>query len=186
MTSKTDPWYIHAALYGVIVILVFILVKVAIIDPNDIMEKENYYKTESRLRMKDIKEGEIIYFKKHNKFTGNLDSLVNFIKTSPLVDSAMSAYDTLTHKSANPFANLSTGKFTPDSLLRSPKSNQPYTLEVDTSVSVDTVVNRYGRITKIDTTKKIGTKYYLEDPDGYGTIGSLTNEALKNTASWEQ
>jgi len=186
MTSKSDPWYIHAALYAVIVILVIILVKVAIIDPTNIVQTENYYKTESRLRMKDIKEGEIIYFKKHNMFSGNLDSLVNFIKTSPLVDSAKASYDTLTNKSTNPFSNLSSGKFTPDSLLYTPKSHKPYILKVDTSVTVDTVVNRYGRITKIDTTKKIGTKYYLEDPDGYGSIGSITNDALKNTASWEQ
>ncbi len=186
MISKSDPWYLHAALYAVILILTILLVKVAIIDPNNEVQKENYYKNESRLRMKDLKEGEILYFKKHNQFTGDLDSLVNFIKTSPLVDSAMSAYDTLTHKSTNPFAKLTTNKFSPDSLIWTPKSHQPYTLEVDTSVSIDTVVNRYGRITKIDTSKKIGTKYYIEDPDGYGTIGSITNEALKNTASWEQ
>ncbi len=186
MISKSDPWYVHAALYTVIVILVVILVKVVIIDPNDFVQKENYYRTESRLRMKDIKEGEILFYKKHNKFSGNLDTLVDFIKTSPLVDSAMAAYDTLTKKSSNPFLDLSSGKFTPDSLIWAPKSHQRFTLEIDTSVSVDTVVNRYGRITKIDTTKKIGTKYYLEDPDGYGSIGSINNEALKNTASWEQ
>jgi hypothetical protein len=35
------------------------------------------------------------------------------------------------------------------------------------------------------TKKLIGTKYYIEDPDGYGSVGSLSNDALKNTASWE-
>ena len=186
MISKSDPWYVHAALYAVILILVIILVKVAIIDPNKIVQKENYYRTESRLRMKNIREGEILYYKKHNMYIGNLESLVNFIKTSPIVDSAMASQDTITHKSSNPFIKLSSGSFSPDSLLWSPKFHKPYMLEVDTSISADTVVNRFGRIIKIDSTKKIGTKYYLEDPDGYGSVGSLTNDALKNTSSWEQ
>jgi hypothetical protein len=56
---------------------------------------------------------------------------------------------------------------------------------VDTSITMDTVVNRRGNIVRIDTTIAIGSRYYLEDPDGYGTIGSLDNDALRNTSSWE-
>ncbi len=186
MISKSDPWYVHAALYTVILILIFILVKVAIIDPDKVVESENYYKTESRARMKDIKEGEILWFKKYKQYTGNLDSLIAFLNSDQSVDSAMKSWDTLTNKSTNPFVKLTSGNFVPDSLFRTPKTHSLYTLQVDTSVSVDTVVSRTGRILKIDTTKHIGSKYYLEDPDGYGTIGSLTNDALKNTASWEQ
>ncbi len=186
MLSKTDPWYVHAALYAVIIILIFILVKVAIIDPNRVVTAENYYRTESRARMIDIKEGEILWFKKYGQYTANMDSLVNFIKTSPMVDSVESGIDTLTNKSTNPFVSLTAGKFIPDSLFKTPKSFSPYKLSVDTSVSVDTVVSRTGRILRIDSTKHIGTLYYLKDPDGYGSIGSLTNTALKNTASWER
>ncbi len=186
MISKAEPWYIHAALYAVILILVFILVKVAIIDPNNVIEAENYYKHESRLRMKNIKEAEILYFKKNNRFVGNLDSLVAFVKTDPSVEKAMAGFDSLTQKSTNPFVKLSSGQFVPDSLMYTPKSHSYYSLAVDTSISVDTVVTRTGRISKIDTTKHIGSLYYLEDPDGYGTVGSLNNVALKNTASWEQ
>ncbi len=186
MNSRKDPWYVHAALYTVIVILIIVLVKVAIIDPNKVVAAENYYTTESRARMDDIKEGEILWFKKYGQFTGNMDSLVNFLKTSPMVDSAEAGIDTLTHKSTNPFVKLAAGKFVPDSLYKTPKSFSPYKLSVDTSVSVDTVVSRTGKILRIDSTKHIGTLYYLEDPDGYGSIGSLTNPALKNTASWER
>jgi hypothetical protein len=58
-------------------------------------------------------------------------------------------------------------------------------LQIDTSVVVDTVIDRRGKITRIDSSVTFGTRYYLEDPDGYGTIGSLDTDALKNTASWE-
>jgi len=185
MISKSEPWYFHAALYAVIVILIAILVKVAIIDPKDIIESENYFRNEARLRMKNLKEAEILYDKKYNRFSGSLDTLINFIKTDPMVDSAMNGYDSLSRRSTNPFAKLSNGEFTPDSLFRTPKSQQRFTLQIDSTVTEDTVVNRRGRIIRVDTTKVIGSKYYLEDPDGYGTIGSLDNEALKNTASWE-
>ncbi len=39
-----DPWYIHAALYLVIAILSVILIKIAIIDPKDAVEQENFGK----------------------------------------------------------------------------------------------------------------------------------------------
>jgi hypothetical protein len=52
-------------------------------------------------------------------------------------------------------------------------------------MSVDTTINRRGVVVKIDTTRLLGTKYFLEDPDGYGTVGDLFNDALKNTSSWE-
>ncbi len=186
MNSKSaEPWYLHAALYTIIAILIFVLIKVAIIDPQNVVELENYNRKESRLRMKNLKEAEILWQKKHNYFTASLDSLVNFVKTSAYVDSVMHATDTLTHKSANPFLALSNGKFTPDSLFRTPGSDKPYILEVDTTISADTVVNRYGKVTRIDTVKQIGTMYYIEDPDGYGTVGSTTNQALLNTVSWE-
>ncbi|HKJ82058.1 MAG TPA: hypothetical protein VJ954_08545 [Ignavibacteriaceae bacterium] len=185
MTSKSEPWYIHASLYAVIVILIIILVKVAIIDPKNTVEQENYYKNEARLRMKNIKEAEILYQKKYNQYSGNIDSLIEFVKTDPMVDSVMNAYDSLARRSANPFVSLSDGQFNPDSLLRTPKSQQPFTLKIDSSETADTVTNRRGRIVRIEKHSVVGTKYYLEDPDGYGSIGSLDNDALKNTASWE-
>ena len=186
MISKSDPWYIHAALYAVIVVLVVILVKVAIIDPGDVVRAEAYYKSESRLRMDNIKQAEILWDKQHKGFTDNLDSLVNFVKTNPMVDSVMTGYDTLAKRSTNPFKDLSNGKFTPDSLLFTPKTHRSYVLQIDTTTNIDTVVSRRGRIVRIDTTKKLGKLYLLKDPDGYGQIGSLDDPVKKNTASWEK
>jgi hypothetical protein len=183
--TKPEPWYIHAVLYVIIVILVVILVKVAIIDPKDVVEKEKYYKQESHLRMKNIKQAEILWNKKYGHYTGNLDSLINFVKTDPMVDSVIQAYDSLSRRPANPFVPLTSGKFTPDSLYYTPKSHSPYVLEVDTSVSADTIFGRNNKIKRIDSTVVIGNRYYLEDPDGYGSVGSLESDALKNTASWE-
>ena len=180
-----DPWYIHAALYLVIAILSVILIKVAIIDPKNAVEQERFFRTESRLRMNNIKAAEILYQKKFGNYTDDLNKLISFIKEDKYVDSVMNAFDSLTMKPANPFKPLSNNEFTPESLKLSPKSFQPYVLQIDTSISVDTTINRRGVVVKVDTIRVLGTKYYLEDPDGYGSVGDLFNDALKNTSSWE-
>jgi len=185
MDLKTDPWYVHAGLYLVIAILTILLVKVAIIDPHDYVESEKYYKTESRLRMTNLKEAQILWERKNGNYSGNLDALIEFIISDPYVDSVVNAFDSLIMKPANPFESLSNGEFVPDSLKWSPKSHSVYVLQIDTAVVIDTVINRRGKITRVDTTINFGTRYYLEDLDGYGTIGSLDTDALKNTASWE-
>jgi hypothetical protein len=184
-SKNEDPWYLHAGLYLVIAILTFLLIKVAVIDPKGEIDAEKYYKREARLRMANLKEAEILYDKKYKQFTNNVDKLVEFIKTDKFVDSVVNAFDSTTMKPANPFKPLSDGIFTPDSLYRTPKSNKPFIVQIDTSISNDTVVNQRGKVLRVDTKKLIGTKYYIEDPDGFGTIGSLDNDALKNTASWE-
>ena len=180
-----DPWYIHAALYLVIAILAVILIKVAILDPKDAVEQEKFWKTESRLRMNNIKAAQILFQKKFGNYTDDLDKLIRFVKEDKYVDSVMNAFDSLTMKPANPFKTLAHSQFTPESLKLSPKSFQPYILQIDTSISVDTTINRKGVVVNVDTVRVLGTKYYLEDPDGYGTVGDLFNDALKNTSSWE-
>jgi hypothetical protein len=185
MLKAADPWYVHAILYVVIAILVVILIKVAILDPKEIVAVEKYNKTESRLRMDNLKEAEILWEQKFGSFTDDLEGLVQFIKQDPFVDSVVNAFDSLTMKPANPFTPLNHGEFMPDSLLRTPRSGSLYILQIDTSISYDTTINRRGKITKVDTTTTLGTRYYLEDPDGYGSIGHLSSDALKNTASWE-
>ncbi len=184
-SDSGDPVYIHIILYAVITILSIILIKVAIIDPKEIVAEERFYKTESRLRMDNIKEAQILWQKKHGSYTDKLAELIKFIKTDSFVDSVVNAFDSLTMKPANPFNPLSHGEFTPDSLMYSPRSHSMYILKIDTSISVDTTVNRRGAVVRVDTTTIFGSRYFLEDPDGYGTIGSLENDALKNTASWE-
>jgi hypothetical protein len=184
-TKHEDPWYVHAGLYLIIAILTFLLIKVAVVDPKAEMDAERYYKKEARLRMTNIKEAEILYNKKNKVFTNSIQTLVDFIQHDKFVDSVITSFDSTTMKPANPFKPLSNGKFTPDSLFRTPKSQKPFVLKIDTSVTKDTVINRRGQILRVDTKKVIGTRYYIEDPDGYGTIGSLDNDALKNTSSWE-
>ncbi|MEJ2617771.1 MAG: hypothetical protein P8Z35_22640, partial [Ignavibacteriaceae bacterium] len=79
--AKSEPWYVHAGLYLVIIILALVLIKVAIIDPKAEVELQKYYKDEAHLRMDNLKQGEILWQAKFGKFTDNLDSLVHFIKT---------------------------------------------------------------------------------------------------------
>lgn len=182
--SNQDPWYVHAGLYTVVVVLVIVLIKVAIIDPREIVEQEKYNRTETRLRMTNLKEAQILWEKKNGSFTDNLDQLVGFI-SSPFVDSVRNSFDSLTMKLADPFVKLSHGQFSPESLLISPKSRERFIIKIDTTLSVDTVITTRGRFVRVDSTLKIGTKYLIEDPNGYGTIGSIESDALKNTASWE-
>jgi hypothetical protein len=58
-------------------------------------------------------------------------------------------------------------------------------MQIDTSEQVDTVVNRQGKVLRVEKYTVIGKRYFIEDPDGYGTVGSLNDDALKNTSSWE-
>jgi hypothetical protein len=184
-SKNEDPWYVHAGLYFIVAILTFLLIKVAVIDPSAEVEAEKYFKVETRLRMANLKEAQILFEKKNGAFTGSLDKLIDFIKNDRFVDSIVNAFDSLTMKPANPFKNLSDGTFTPDSLFLSPKTYQRFIMKIDTSVVSDTVVNPSGKVLRVETKTVIGTKYYIEDPNGYGTIGSIDNDALKNTASWE-
>lgn len=183
--SNEDPWYVHVALYTVIAILTVILIKVAIIDPKEIMEREAYYKKEARLRMTNLKQAEILWQKKYGSFTDNLDKLIDFIKNDKFVDSIVNSIDPVTNKSSNPFVKLSHGEFTPESLYNTPKSQQRFIVRIDSTESIDSVVTPSGKLLRVEKKTVIGSRYYIEDPDGYGTIGSLDNDALKNTASWE-
>jgi hypothetical protein len=185
MASHSDPWYFHAAMYVIIVVLIALLVKVAIIDPKTIVAEDRFYRKESRLRMDNLKEAQILYYNKYNRFSANIDTLVSFVKYDPYVDSVVQAYDSLSRRPANPFKNLSHGEFTPDSLYHTPRSNQRYIVNIDTTTTIDTIVTRAGKVLRLDTNTVIGSRYVIEDPDGYGTIGSVESDALKNTASWE-
>lgn len=183
--TTSDPWYTHAILYTVIVILAALLIKVAIIDPKEEVAEGKYNKIESRLRMKNLKEAQILWEKKFGHFTGSLDSLVEFIKNDKMVQQVRIGYDSLSRRSTDPFVKLTHGEFTPDSLSKTPKSWQFYVLQIDTSEQVDTVVNRQGKILRVEKHTVIGKRYSIEDPDGYGTVGSLNDDALKNASSWE-
>jgi len=183
--KKSEPWYIHTALWVVIIILTYILIRVSIINPGKYVAQEKYFKHESRLRMDNLRQAELLYSNKYDRFSGSIDSLRAFVENDTSVQKLLTGIDSLTGRSTNPFKKLSNGTFSFDSLYATPKSFSPYILQVDTTMSVDTVISRRGKIKSIDTTYVIGTKYFIKDPDGYGTIGSLSSAALKNTASWE-
>jgi hypothetical protein len=185
MSKKSEPWYIHAVLYVIIAILVVILIKVAIIDPTEHIQSENYYRSESHLRMDNLRQAQILWERQNKQFSDDLDQIISFIKTDSTVKNLMVGIDTLTNRSTNPFKNLTSGLFEPDSLKFSPKSHTPFIMQVDTSTTIDTVINRRGKIVKVDTNIVIGSFYVIECPDGYGTIGDLKSASLKNTASWE-
>lgn len=188
MNSKNEPWYIHAVLYVVILVLVFILVQVAIIQPEEVVAREKYFKYESRARMSNLREAEILFQKKKGYYTDNLDSLITFLKTEQVVIDLMTKPDSITKKIKNPFKELTSAVFSPkvaDSLRRSPKSYQLFKIAVDTSEVADTVIDRSGKVVRINKHQTRGTRYVIECPDGYGKIGDLFSDALKNTASWE-
>jgi len=187
MSSKSEPWYVHAILYVIIIALAYILIRVAIVNPQNYMEQERYYRNESRARMLNLRQAQILWNDKYDQFTDNLDSLINFIQNDTSVLNLKDQIDSLTGKTKYPFEPLpSVGEFVPESLYWAPKSHEYYSLQVDTTVELDTVVNRRGNIVRIDTLTNIGNRYLLEDPDGYGKIGDVNSDALINTPSWEQ
>ena len=187
MSARTEPWYIHAVLYAVIIALVYVLIRVAIIEPAEVIERENYIRAESRLRMANLREAQILWEEKYGSFTDNLDSLINFVMTDTTVKKVMVGYDSLAQRSTNPFKLLSHGEFTPESLYTYPRNGLRYIMEVDTNISIDTIINRRGRIVNIDTVISIGNRYVIETPDSNDRdkIGDKYSDALKNSASWE-
>ncbi len=185
MSTKTEPWYVHLILYVVIALLVYVLIDVSIVEPGRIVKLKKYYKEESRARMENLREAQILWFEKYGKFTDNLDSLVEFVKYDSTVMKVREGIDTITGKPSDPFAKLAHGQFDPDSLYTSPRSGGRFTLEVDTTIIADTIIDRRGRVRGIDSTVTIGTRYLLSSPDSDDRIGDVHNDALKNTASWE-
>ncbi|MEX2189768.1 MAG: hypothetical protein WEB33_03600 [Bacteroidota bacterium] len=146
--SKGSP-----ILKGVIVVLLGILLYV-LYEPFQIREEEEAFKRESRARLINIRQGQLLHIGATSAYAASLDSLVAFIRTRP--DSVLASY----------FQPLTMSTFAPESLLHTPKTWRPY------------------RLTAVDTT--VIKKYLVDDPDGYGSIGSLTDDQRVNKASWEQ
>ncbi len=193
--KKSEPWYLHVGLWAIIVVLIVILIQVSIIGPTEVIATKNYNQQESRLRMTNLKQAEILYEKKFNRFSDNLDTLINFIRTDSSVLNLMAAFDTVkvyridgdttVLKSKNPFSDLVSGPFNYDSLYISPRSGKLFIVQVDSLLEVDTVINRRGRIVKIDSIKTIGKRYLIKSPDSDDKIGDINSDALLNTESWE-
>lgn len=140
-------------LKGVIVVLFGILLYV-LYEPYQVREEEEAYRRESRARMMNIRQAQLLFIGAHGKYATSLDSLIAFIRTVP---------DTTAQKHFFPLVNSA---FVPESLLHTPKSWRRYYM-----MAVDTTVIK---------------KYLVDDPDGYGSVGSLTDDSRVNKASWEE
>ncbi|MFN4110990.1 MAG: hypothetical protein ACK4G1_01845 [Ignavibacteria bacterium] len=171
---KSEPAYIHIILILIIVGLTYLLIQVAILEPQRVLEQERYWKEESRLRMTNLKQLELLYKEKRGKYTDNFDSLFNFFRKNLVSQINVDSI----------FKPLKHGQFVLDSLRWSPKSHTQYILKIDSSLSVDSVFTKTGRFVRVDTTITIGEIYYLECPDGYGSIGDSINPTKVNQTSW--
>jgi hypothetical protein len=138
----------------VIVLLIGVLLY-TIWEPFDIIRTQDQQRVESRLRMTNIRNAQMFYFGQHQTYQRDLDSLIYWITTDSLV---IAKQDSL-------FRPLREGEFIAESLKYSPRSHEPYILEVD-----DTSATH---------------RYYLECPDGFGSVGSLTDVSQLHRASWE-
>ena len=139
-----------------IIVLLVALLVYVIYEPYQRMLASEASKKESRARMMNLRTAELYFIGATGYYTGSLDSLLSFVRT----DSTMLAVrDSV-------FKPLRHGQFSIDSLKFSPRTHQPYKLSVDNSMAIK--------------------KYLLECPDGYGSIGSLTDDSRINKGSWEE
>jgi len=141
--------------YKAIIVVLLALLIYVVYEPYTVREMEDAYRRESRARMINIRTAQLQHIYRFNRYNSSLDSLVQFVNDSLVANSEV----------MKNFIPLTSGTFAPESLLHSPKSFRFYEL-----IAVDT-----SRI----------KKYELRCPDGYGSIGSLTDDGRVNKASWE-
>lgn len=168
---------------GFIVILAVILLKVVYLDPKTLSEQEENFKIESRLRMYNLRSAQKAYFDKNERFCGDIDELISFIKSLGMDSTLPSGKDS--PESEFTFRLLSSGKFVIDSLKFSPKVHLPYSFALDSSRVIDSVFAEDGEFIRVDTSFVTGNRFKITDPSGYGSVGNLFFDALKYSASWE-
>jgi hypothetical protein len=138
-----------------VIVVLFGVLIYVLYQPYKIREEQEMWKKESRARLVDIRAGQLMYIGQYGKYATSIDSLVAYIRQK--TDEGTVPEGT--------FKPLSTSPFVPESLLHAPESGRLYDM------------------TAVDTT--VIKKYMVSDPDGYGSIGSLTDDARVNKASWE-
>lgn len=168
---------------GFIVILAVTLLKVVYLDPKEISEQEENFKTESRLRMYNLRSAQKAYFDKNERFCGNIDELIVFIKSLGLDSTLFLGKDSIDTEFA--FRPLSNGKFVVDSLKFSTKVYLPFPVALDSTRVIDSVFAVNGDFLRVDTTFTAGNRFKITDPSGYGSVGNLFFDALKYSVSWE-
>lgn len=138
----------------IIVLLLGVLVY-TIWEPYEIKRTEARQRSESRLRMANLRNAQMFYYSQFQTYQKDLDSLITWIESDSL---AVAKQDSI-------FKPLITGDFEPESLKYSPRSHEPYTIEVDDSSATH--------------------RYYIECPDGFGYVGSIDDLSQLHRASWE-
>ncbi|KAB2909240.1 MAG: hypothetical protein LC102_00710 [Ignavibacteriales bacterium] len=166
-----------------IVILALLLIKVAYLDPSDYAQKEEFYKTETRMRLHNLRAAERAWFELHGSFCGNIDTLIAFVRSSEaaiVLDSTKNL-----DKSTFGFQYAGQEDFIADSMKLSPKLFLPFIIQLDTFRVIDSVFSEKGEFTRVDTTAGYGSRFRIIDPAGFGSVGNLHFDALIYSASWE-
>lgn len=166
-----------------IFLLALLLLKVAYLDPLAYTEAEEAFKKEARSRLHNLRTAQRAFFEKHGRFSGNIDSLVSFVRSLE----AATVLDTIKDLDTNTFSfRLSDdGNFYADSMKYSTKVYIPFHIQLDTVRVIDSVFSEKGKFVRVDTTFTLGSRFRVIDPSGYGSIGNLFFDALIYSASWE-
>ncbi len=138
----------------VIVLLIGVLVY-TIWEPFEIIRTEEQNRTESRLRMANIRNAQMAYYAEYQTYQSDLDSLIRWIQTDSLV---VAKRDSI-------FKPLSAGVFIPESLKYSPASHTEYEIQVDDTSSTH--------------------RYVIRCPDEFGFVSDLDDVSQLHRASWE-
>lgn len=152
----------HKQPFGIVdIVLVAVIVALTgalwyvIWSPGQQLAYQNDMKWESRARMSALRSAEIEFFNAKQRYTNNIDTLIQFVQN----EVSKSRRDSL-------FTKLYISGFSFDSLRLSPVKRLPYEIAIDDTAAIH--------------------RYQIVDPDGFGTISSITNPDEHNKASWEQ
>lgn len=150
----------HKKARGSILLKIIIVILLAVLiytlwEPYEIRRTEDRHRAESRLRMTNIRNAQMFYFRQYQTYQREIDSLITWIESDSLVIA----------KSDSLFQPLRVGEFVADSLRYSPRSHRSYIIEVD-----DTSATH---------------RYYIECPDGFGSVSSIDDLSQLHRPSWE-
>jgi hypothetical protein len=106
-------------LLEILIVVLTVVLVYTIYDPAMKIRAEEELKKICRFRMKNIRQAELRYFDEYGKYTGNIDSLIAFIKAKNLPESL--------------FFSTTSEKFNPDSLRRCPKAQTFYIFGADSA-----------------------------------------------------
>lgn len=151
---------VHKKARGSVLLKIIIVILLAVLiytlwEPFEVIRTEDRQRTESRLRMTNLRNAQMFYFRQYQTYQRDVDSLITWIQSDSLVVA----------KSDSLFRPLRLGEFVADSLRYSPRSHRRYVIEVDDSSATH--------------------RYYIECPDGFGYVSSIDDLSQLHRPSWE-